>query len=90
MTGLMAESFNIGSINITMQQLITLGITILLMVLLQFIVKKTRIGKAMRAVSLDQDAAMLMGNQRQQYNILYFCPWLGIGGSRRNNGWSIL
>jgi branched-chain amino acid transport system permease protein len=31
------------------------------MVLLQYIVKHTRAGKAMRAVSLDREAAMLMG-----------------------------
>lgn len=36
-------------------------ITIVLMVLLQFIIKKTKMGKAMRAVSLDRDAAQLMG-----------------------------
>ena len=35
--------------------------TILLMVLLQFIVQKTKMGKAMRAVSVDADAAQLMG-----------------------------
>jgi branched-chain amino acid transport system permease protein len=31
------------------------------MILLQYIVKQTRMGKAMRAVSLDQEAALLMG-----------------------------
>jgi len=61
MTGIMADSFNIGNINISMQQVIIVSITIILMVSLQFIVKKTRIGKAMRAVSLDSDAAELMG-----------------------------
>ncbi|NLM74619.1 MAG: branched-chain amino acid ABC transporter permease [Clostridiaceae bacterium] len=61
MTGILAKNFDLGGINVTMQQLIILGTTIVLMILLQFIVKKTRIGKAMRAVSLDQDAAMLMG-----------------------------
>lgn len=35
--------------------------TILLMVLLQWVIKQTRTGKAMRAVSLDMEAAMLMG-----------------------------
>lgn len=60
-TGLLTKSFMIGNINISMQQIIILGITIILMILLQFIVKKTRIGKAMRAVSLDSDAAELMG-----------------------------
>lgn len=61
MTGILSKSFMLGKINITMQQMIIVGITIILMVLLQFIVKKTRIGKAMRAVSLDSDAAELMG-----------------------------
>lgn len=61
MTGLLAEKFKLGSVVITMQQILILGITIILMILLQLIVKKTRIGKAMRAVSLDKDAAELMG-----------------------------
>ena len=38
-----------------------LMIAVALMLLLQFIVKKTKIGKAMRAVSHDADAARLMG-----------------------------
>ncbi len=61
MTGLLAEKFHLGSMVVTMQQVLIVGITVILMILLQFIVKKTRIGKAMRAVSLDKDAAQLMG-----------------------------
>lgn len=61
MTGLLAEKFKMGNMVITMQQVLIVGITVILMLLLQFIVKKTRIGKAMRAVSLDKDAAELMG-----------------------------
>lgn len=34
---------------------------IILMVILQYIIKRTKTGKAMRAVSLDRDAAVLMG-----------------------------
>jgi branched-chain amino acid transport system permease protein len=34
---------------------------VILMVILQYIIKRTKTGKAMRAVSLDQDAAVLMG-----------------------------
>ena len=61
MTGLLSKSTNIGNISISMQQILIVVITIVLMIILQFIVKKTRIGKAMRAVSLDKDAAELMG-----------------------------
>lgn len=46
---------------ISMQAVLILAISITLMVLLQFIVHKTKIGKAMRAVSHDADAARLMG-----------------------------
>ena len=46
---------------ISMQALMILAVSITLMILLQFIVHKTKIGKAMRAVSHDADAARLMG-----------------------------
>ncbi|MEW8974128.1 MAG: branched-chain amino acid ABC transporter permease [Tissierellaceae bacterium] len=36
-------------------------VTILLMLLLQYVIHRTKVGKAMRAVSLDRDAAQLMG-----------------------------
>ncbi|NHM30190.1 branched-chain amino acid ABC transporter permease [Neobacillus terrae] len=48
-------------VKISSQSLFILAISILLMILLQFIVHKTKIGKAMRAVSHDMDAARLMG-----------------------------
>jgi len=61
MTGFMAKTFKMGDVVISAQQILIAVITVILMVLLQLIVKKTRIGKAMRAVSLDKDAAELMG-----------------------------
>jgi branched-chain amino acid transport system permease protein len=61
MSGIMTERFEFGSMVVSMQQIIIVATTIILMTALQFIVKKTRIGKAMRAVSLDNDAAQLMG-----------------------------
>ena len=53
--------FTFSGIRISMQQIYIFVITIVLMVLLQFVVKKTKIGRAMRAVSVDSDAAKLMG-----------------------------
>lgn len=61
LTGFMTRSFRIGNLVFSAQQILIISITVILMILLQFIVKKTRIGKAMRAVSLDRDAAQLMG-----------------------------
>ncbi len=46
---------------VSSQSLWILIVTILLMVLLQLIVHRTKIGKAMRAVSIDHDTARLMG-----------------------------
>lgn len=53
--------YDLGPISVTNVQLIILGVSLCLMVALQFIVKKTKMGKAMRAVSVDSDAAQLMG-----------------------------
>lgn len=56
------ETYKIfGNVQITMRELIIFTVTISLMLLLQFIVHKTKTGKAMRAVSHDTEAAMLMG-----------------------------
>ncbi len=46
---------------ISYQQITILVVTILLMLLLQYIVHFTKTGKAMRAVAYDKDAATLMG-----------------------------
>ena len=54
-------SVNVFGITIQSTQIYIFATTILLMFVLQFIVKKTKIGRAMRAVSVDADAACLMG-----------------------------
>ncbi|MBP1044163.1 branched-chain amino acid ABC transporter permease [Vagococcus sp. BWB3-3] len=55
------KNYDLGLFEISNIQVIILVTTIVLMVLLQFIVKGTKMGKAMRAVSVDPDAAKLMG-----------------------------
>ena len=54
-------AYHLGSVVINMQQLYIVLTAIALMILLQFIVHRTKTGKAMRAVSIDPDAAQLMG-----------------------------
>jgi branched-chain amino acid transport system permease protein len=55
------KSLELFGVKISGQSILILGTSVVLMVLLQFIVQKTKIGKAMRAVSHDMDAARLMG-----------------------------
>jgi branched-chain amino acid transport system permease protein len=55
------KSLELFGVKISGQSLLILGTSVFLMILLQFIVHKTKIGKAMRAVSHDMDAARLMG-----------------------------
>lgn len=61
MPDFMNASFSFGDVVVKNQQLIIIGVSVVLMLGLQFIVKRTKMGKAMRAVSQDPDAARLMG-----------------------------
>ncbi len=54
-------AYNIGGFAINGQQLLIFAITIILMVVLTYVVQKTKVGQAMRAVSFDTETAQLMG-----------------------------
>ena len=51
----------IGGLSLNSNQLMVLGVTLFLMLALRFIVLKTKIGTAMRAVAFNPEAAALMG-----------------------------
>ncbi len=50
-----------GGVSITPHQILILVVVVVMMVALKLFVDRSRIGKAMRATSLDQDTAKLMG-----------------------------
>jgi len=56
-----AKTFSVGKVPLGLTSIITLVVTVLSMLALTFLVQKTRQGKAMRAVSEDKEAAVLMG-----------------------------
>ena len=54
-------TYTLGELSISKIELLIIFISIVLMLVLQFIVKKTKMGRGMRAVSVDPAAAQLMG-----------------------------
>lgn len=55
------SGFNVGSLNIRWSTIVVISVTIPLLLLMLWLVQRTRQGKAMRATAQDQDAARLMG-----------------------------
>jgi branched-chain amino acid transport system permease protein len=56
-----AREFSGGGLSVSSNQLLIIGVSALLLIALQFIVLKTKIGTAMRAVSFNHQAASLVG-----------------------------
>jgi branched-chain amino acid transport system permease protein len=56
-----SANFHLGDLSISSNQLVVIGVTLILLFALHFIVMKTKIGTAMRAVSLNPKAASLVG-----------------------------
>lgn len=55
------KTYVLGTIQINNLQITMFAVSIILVLILQYIIYKTKIGKAMRATSFDNDAARLMG-----------------------------
>ncbi|MFQ6058875.1 MAG: branched-chain amino acid ABC transporter permease [Anaerolineae bacterium] len=73
--------WTIGGARVTLIQLLMLAIALLLMAGLYFFVQYTRVGTAMRAVSLDHDTARLMGIDVYQIIRLVFLIGPGLGAA---------
>jgi branched-chain amino acid transport system permease protein len=56
-----ALGFDIGSARLSATRALVIVSAIVLMIVLQYLVRYTRLGKAMRAVSIDREAAAMMG-----------------------------
>lgn len=61
MDPMVTGSISIGGMGISCAAIVTIVVSVIAMVILTIIVNKTKIGKAMRAVSEDMGAAQLMG-----------------------------
>ena len=61
MDPLITGSIMLGKVNVSYTAIVTIFVSVLIMILLTFVVNKTKAGKAMRAVSEDMGAAQMMG-----------------------------
>jgi branched-chain amino acid transport system permease protein len=52
---------SVGGVDVSLIQLFVIAVAVILMVVLQLFVTRTRMGRAMRSTSIDRDAAQLMG-----------------------------
>lgn len=57
----LSGTFKLGNISVSINTIITIFVSIILMILLTIFIKYTKVGKSMRAVSEDAGAASLMG-----------------------------
>ncbi|MUH52672.1 MAG: branched-chain amino acid ABC transporter permease [Actinobacteria bacterium] len=56
-----SSSLELGPIEVRVKYIVVVAVTVPLLLLMTWIVQKTRVGKAMRATAQDRDASLLMG-----------------------------
>jgi branched-chain amino acid transport system permease protein len=71
---------DIGPIAISASQLLLIVVSIVLAVLLQLYISKSRMGRAMRATSMDRDTARLMGVNPDRVIVLTFVLGAALAG----------
>jgi branched-chain amino acid transport system permease protein len=76
-----SRNFSLGGLIISSNQLLVIVVATLLMIALQFIVHRTKIGTAMRAVSLNPQAAQLVGINIDIVISFTFCLGSALAGA---------
>ena len=74
-------TWNIGSLSISSLQIIVIVLSLVLMLVLDFIVQRTKTGMAMRAISWDKSIVPLMGVPVNKIISLTFAIGTGLGGA---------
>ena len=73
-------NFNVGGVNISLVSIVTIGVTLVSMAGLWILVQRTKMGKAMRAVSEDKEAAQLMGVNVKRITLYTFAIGAALAG----------
>lgn len=76
-----SKPLRLGTLSITPQDILIVVMGIVLMLLLQYLLKKTREGKALRAVAQDRYGAVLMGIDSQRSDRVAFAASAALGAA---------
>lgn len=76
-----STTFEMGGITVSTLQLLIVGISVALMLALDFIVRKTPLGMAMRAISFDRDTVPLLGIPVDRIVSFTFALGAALGGA---------
>lgn len=68
----LSTRFTLGPVSISAMQITVLGATVMLVALLAFVVQRTSIGRALRAVAENRDVARLLGVSADRVTLLAF------------------
>jgi branched-chain amino acid transport system permease protein len=71
----------IGGVHITLLEVFIIIIAVLLMVVLQYVIRRTKTGRAMRSVAQDRDAASLMGVNVDRTIVITFFIGAALAGA---------
>ena len=75
------STLDISDLRIHMSRLLVVGTTLVLMLGLTYFISSTRLGRAMRAVSMDLDAAQMMGVNVNQVIVVTFFLGAALAGA---------
>ena len=75
------QTWTIGNVSISSLQIIIIALSLFLMLVLDFIVQRTKAGMAMRAISWDKSVVPLMGVPVNKIISLTFAIGTGLGGA---------